>query len=209
MRRKKKKTDLKIYTGELDTVQFKPLTFVDFEYITTSYRQNGHKKHIQEIVELAGIAVNEDGYVKFSNIIKPKLYLSQSNQKGLSKITVSDLDKGIELHKAICFFREYYKPGVTKIVSWGNSDLYNINHLCKVYGIQFHIRQDDYIDLSQKFRRFYNFTQAITLEKALSLKNIKDKYIKHRALPDTEMLLRLFNTMVEEGYLDNELIEGD
>lgn len=209
MRRKKRKSDFKIYEGDADSLLFKPLFFIDFEYITTSYRQNGHRKHIQEIIELAGIVIKEDGYVTFSKVIRPKIYLNQSKRVDISKITIEDLDKGTELHKAISLFREYYKPGVTKIISWGNSDLYNINHLCKVYGIQFHIRKDDYVDLSQKFRRFYGLTQAVTLEKALSLKNINDDYIRHRALPDTEMLLRLFNTMVDEGYLDEELIKGE
>lgn len=209
MRRNKKTSDFKMYDGDIESLRFKPLIFIDFEYITTSYRQNGHKKYIQEIIEIACIVIKEDGYVKFNNIIKPKLYLNQSKQTGLSKLTIEDLDKGIDLHKAISFFKEYYKPGVTKVLSWGNCDLYNINNLCRIYGIQFHIRQDDYVDLSQRFRRFYGLTQAITLEKALSLKNIKDDYKKHRALPDTEMLLRLFNTMVEEGYLDTELIKGE
>lgn len=207
--RKKKNSSFKIYKGDTDSLIFKPLFFIDFEYITTSYRQNGHRKHLQEIIEMAGIIIKEDGYVTFSEIIRPKIFLNQSKKTTINKIALDDLDKGIDLHKAISLFREYYKPGVTKIVSWGNSDLYNINHLCKVYGIQFHIRKSDYIDLSQKFRRFYGLTQAITLEKALSLKNINDKYVRHRALPDTEMLLRLFNVMVDEGYLDEEIIKGE
>lgn len=208
MRRKKKKQSFKIYEGNSDSLEFKPLFFIDFEYITTGYRVNGHREHLQEIIEMAGIIIKDDGVAKFNEIIKPKLYLKQINNSELNKITNDELLKGIELSKAVILFRKYYKPGVTKIISWGGSDLYNLNHLCKVYGIQFHIRKDDYIDLSQKFRRFYNLNQAVTLEKALVFVNINEKFDKHRAMPDTEMLLRLFDKMVEDGYLDEDLIKG-
>lgn len=209
MRRKKRKGSLKIYNGDVDSITFKPLFFIDFEYITASYRDNGHRKHIQEIIEVAAIVLKEDGYIKFNEIVKPKLYLDFNKKTDFYKIDLDELNKGIELHNVVSFFRLNYKPGVTKIISWGNSDLYNINNLCKIYGIQFHIRKDDYIDLSQKFRRFYDLRQAITLEKALSFKNITDNYKKHRALPDTEMLFELFNSMVEDGYLDEDIIKGD
>lgn len=207
MRRKKKKESFKIYTGNAEEITFKPLLFIDFEYITTSYRENGHRAHLQEIIEAAGIHVSDEGYSRFSEIIKPNIYLKQLKDTQLNKITEDELSKGIELSKLVHIFKEFYKPGVTKIISWGGSDLFNINHLCKVYGIQYHIRKDDYIDLSQKFRRFYNLNQAITLEKALSFVNINDKFEKHRALPDTEMLLRLFDKMVTDGYLDEDLIK--
>lgn len=207
MRRKKKKQPFKIYTGSTESLVFKPLLFIDFEYITTSYRENGHRQHLQEIIEAAGILVNSEGYSKFNEIVKPKLFLKSLNNTELNKITYDEMSKGIELSNLVAIFREFYKPGVTKVISWGGSDLYNLNHLCKVYGIQFHIRKDDYIDLSQKFRRFYNLNQAITLEKALSYVDINEKFDKHRALPDTEMLLRIFDKSVEDGYLDEEFIE--
>lgn len=207
MKRKSKNKSFKIYTGSTETITFKPLLFIDFEYITTRYRENGHRQHLQEIIEAAGILVNSDGYSKFNEIVRPNLFLKYLTKTELNKITHDELSKGIDLSKLIGIFRTKYQPGVTKIVSWGGSDLYNLNHLCSVYGFQFHIRKDDYIDLSQKFRRFYNLTQAITLEKALSYIGIEEKFDKHRALPDTEMLLRVFDKMVEEGYLDEEIIE--
>lgn len=207
MRRKKKKQPFKIYTGSTESLVFKPLLFIDFEYITTSYRENGHRQHLQEIVEAAGILIDSEGYSKFSEIVKPTLFLKNLNNTELNKITHDEMSKGIELSKLVAIFREFYKPGLTKVVSWGGSDLYNLNHLCKVYGIQFHIRKDDYIDLSQKFRRFYNLNQAVTLEKALCYVGINDKFDKHRALPDAEMLLRLFDKAVEDGYLDEDFIK--
>lgn len=208
MRRKKKKQSFKIYNGNIDDLEFKPLFFIDFEYITTSYRIDGHREHLQEIIEIAGISISSEGCLKLNEIIKPKLYLKQLTNTQFNKITNDELLKGIDFSKAISLFRDFYKPGITKVISWGGSDLYNMNHLCKVYGIQFHIRKDDYIDLSQKFRRFYNLNQAITLEKALLYVNIHDKFDKHRAMPDTEMLLRVFDKMVEDGYIDEDLIRS-
>lgn len=208
MRRKKRKQSFELYKGNIESLVFKPLFFIDFEYITTSYRVNKHREHLQEIIEIAGIIIKDDGIACFDKIVKPKFFLKQmcSNTE-LSKITYDELLKGIDFSKAIYIFRDYYKPGVTKIISWGGSDLYNMNHLCKIHGIQFHIRKDDYIDLSQKFKKFYNLNQAITLEKALIYVNIKEKFEKHRALPDTEMLLRLFDKMVEDGYIDVDLVK--
>lgn len=207
MKRKKKKQPLKIYKGSTESLVFKPLLFIDFEYITTSYRDNGHRQHLQEIIEAAGILVNNQGYKTFNEIVKPKLFLKSVNTAELNKITYDEISKGIELSTLIVIFRQFYIPGITKVISWGSSDLHNLNHLCTLYGIQFHIRKDDYIDLSQKFRRFYKLNQAISLDKALAYLDINDKFDKHRALPDAEMLLRIFDKSVEDGYLDEEFIQ--
>ena len=201
------KKTISFKTRESELVLFKPLIFIDLEYITTRYREYGHRAHLQEIIELASIVMGIDYIEKYTKIVKPRLYFKYMNSDSkLKKITLNDIEHGVDLEDVIEYLKIHYKPNETKVISWGGADLFNINNLCNQYGIDFKIYKNDYIDLSQKFRRFYGLTQAVKLQKALNILGIEDLYEKHRALPDTEMLVKIFNKMVSDGFIENNFI---
>lgn len=188
-----------------DYSKFKTLIFMDLEYITTKFKKNGHREYLQEIVEIALIIKkqNQDIYT-YSTIVNPRYYMQYLKTNYIfNKISFEELLNGVDLSKVVYEINKFYEPESTLIIAWGGSDLYTINSLCKKYNIDYSLRKDTYIDLSIKFKNFYKMNQILSLEKSLCYVGINEKYNKHRALPDTEMLFKIFNKMLIDGYKEN------
>lgn len=180
------------------------LLAIDFEFITTRIVQNKAKKYFQEIVEIGAVLnKDEDETIEFQWIIKPRHYISSKN-KNLHRIyaerfTKEEIENGIDLENAFLQLKKIYTPKETLWISWGKSEYDILRTVCKSYGLGVPFLKEDHLDLSIEFKKFYNFDQNLTLDKALNLLNIPS-LDRHEALPDARVLMQIIKKMFMEGY---------
>lgn len=179
----------------------KPLISLDLEFSVLDisiFRKGALKRKFKtfEVIELGLISHHIDGYTHtFEDFIKPKFrkYKIDEKIKELTGIEEKDLRKGISFEESYEEFKNYYIPGKTYLLTWGNGDLPVLKRMCEKYNLPYIVREEDFIDISKEFHSLYKIEKPyqFSLEKTLDYLSI-EPHSKHRAVADANAALQVF-----------------
>ncbi|GAA0177342.1 hypothetical protein SH2C18_05940 [Clostridium sediminicola] len=196
---------MSFYIIDKDDMIFIPFDIlaIDFEFVSTRIIKNKAKRYLQEIVEIGAILKSDLGEFEYTTIVKPKNFIECREKENkciyASRFSMDEINNGISLMEAIDNLEEYYTPNETVWISWGIVEYRILKNLCESYRFKVPFLYDDYLDLSEEFRRFYNLSHKVSLDKALNMLHIKSS-IRHFALEDSKLLLKILHKMFIEGY---------
>jgi len=185
----------------------KPLISLDLEFsvLDVFFRKGSSKKKFKtfEIIEMGFIRHHLGGSdYSFEDFIKPKFrtYKIDDKIKELTGIDEKDLKDGISFEESYRHFRNYYIPGKTYLLTWGNGDLPVLKRMCEKYNLPFIVREEDFIDISKEFHHYYDAGKMYqySLEKALEFLSIKSDE-KHRAIADADAALKVFFRLLKDA----------
>lgn len=196
---------MSFYIIDEDDMIFVPFDIlaIDFEFVSTRIIRNKAKRYLQEIVEIGAVLKCDSAEMEYSTIVKPKNFIECKYKENkcvyAKRFTIEDINNGISLLDAIESLEQYYTPCETAWISWGKVEYRMLKRLCESYKFKVSFLYDDYIDLSEEFRRFYNLSYKVSLDKALNMMDIEASG-RHLALADSKLLLKIACKMFKEGY---------
>ncbi|SHH94429.1 exonuclease domain-containing protein [Clostridium grantii] len=196
---------MSFYTFREDDMVFVPfdLLAIDFEFVSTKVIKNKAKTHLQEIVEVGAILKGDEKEIEYSTVVKPKTFVKCKDKENKcvmpNRFTVEEINNGTELIKALSNLGKLYKPYDTIWMSWGKVEYRMIKMIFEDNKIKNPFLYDDYIDLAEEYRKFYNLKYKVSLDKALNNLDIEPAG-RHLALEDSKLLIKIIIKMFNDGY---------
>lgn len=191
-----------IYEDDMIFIPFDILA-IDFEFVSTRIIKNKAKRYLQEIVEIGAVLKSDLGEFEYSTIVKPKNFIECKDKENkciyANRFSLDEINNGISVIEAMENLEQYYTPYETVWISWGKVEYRILKNLCESYRFKVPFLYEDYLDLSEEFRKFYNLSHKVSLDKALNMLHIKYS-IRHFALEDSKLLLNILYKMFKEGY---------
>ena len=161
---------------------------IDFEFTVNTQRVGRPRFFFPEIIEIGAALLDGSGLhlkKEYQAFVRPRFYPRLTEQcRNITLIRQADVDNGLTLEKMLMQLNILYQPGKTLLVAWGNSDRDVLNHNCQRYGLSYPFVWDDYINLADEYKGFYQTRRDVGLKKALEEKNIKPVGIPHSALDE-------------------------
>lgn len=183
------------------------LLAIDFEFITTRIIENKAKKYFQEIIEAGLVLKDENGLEGYSAIVKPRNLIESKNTYKNNifseRFSLEEIKNGVDLREVLDKIDNMYNRGETIWISWGKAEYDTLKKLWKYYNKNMIRFKKYYLDLSVELKRFYNISQNLSLDRALSYLDISIEE-RHRALPDARALINIIDRMFLDGYRLNE-----
>ena len=94
----------------------------------------------------------------------------------------------------------HYTPEKTWFVAWGDSDRDVLQEACNRYRAQYPFLYDDYVDLAEEYKLFYQRNRTIGLKTALDEQNLQAVGLTHSALDDARNTAQLFTFLLAAGW---------
>lgn len=149
----------------------------------------------QEIIEIAAIRLNAIGETKgsFHSMVKPVVHpLLSPYCRRLTNIPQSEIDQARTFPDVIARFEDWlYRSPDFFLISWGHVDKRLLADDCRAHRID-----DDWlafhVNLKQVYRDLFRLPRQMGLAAAMRREGLEFEGEAHRAMPDTENLVRLF-----------------
>lgn len=187
------------------TSRFENYLVFDFEFTTHDTPIGRPRGFFQEIIEVGAVLMAMPDYNiidRYQTFVKPRIFPKLSPIcKEITMIAQEDVDKGIALSDMLDKLSELYVKGKTGLVAWGESDREVIADNCKRYKIDCPFNWNDYVDLSNEYKKFYGHPRRISLKHAIDERGIERKGFYHLALDDAENTALLAMRMLSEGWV--------
>ncbi|MDU4961183.1 MAG: 3'-5' exonuclease KapD [Sporomusaceae bacterium] len=181
------------------------LLVADFEFTTFSGSYGRPRAFFPEIIEAGAILLTPPAYA-YSNpyqvFVKPRFFPRLTEEcRNITLIKQQDVDGGISFEDMLTALLAYYKPGATFFAAWGNADRDVIQNACTRYKLTCPFDWNDYIDLAEEYKAFYQLERRHSLKHALEERCIEQKGLSHLALDDAINAAQVMLRMIEEGWV--------
>ncbi len=178
---------------------------VDFEFTTFGNKRYGMPRaFFPEIIELGAVSIHAPVYQEVNPLqtfVKPRFFPKLTKEcSDLTQIYQTDVDGGISFEALLALMQEHYTPEKTWFVAWGDSDRDVLREACNRYKAQYPFLYDDYVDLAEEYKLFYQHNRTVGLKAALEERNIQAVGLTHSALDDARNTAQLFNVLLSAGW---------
>lgn len=176
----------------------------DFEFTVYTKPVGRPRGFFSEILEVGATKIDGETYERsgdWQNFVKPSFYPKQAIESlNFSMITEKDLKKGIAFPEMMEKLLEYYIPGETYFVAWGDADFKVIDTACARYKISNPVLYSDYLDLAAVYKALYEKEKTPSLKSAVEEQKIAMEGVWHTALDDAINTSKLVVKLLEQGF---------
>lgn len=176
----------------------------DFEFTTFNGAYGRPRAFFPEIIEAGAVLLKPPGYEftePYQVFVRPQYFPKLTEEcRNITLIKQQDVDGGISFEAMLAALGQYYQPGVTFFAAWGNADRDVIQNACLRYKLLCPFCWDDYIDLAEEYKSFYELERRHSLKHALEEREIVQKGLSHLALDDALNAAQVMLRMIEEGW---------
>lgn len=180
---------------------------LDFEFNPV---ERQHRELIRdEIIEIGAIKLDADlnEVGRFTCLVKPELnaHISPKIQR-LTGIRDCDMENATDFATAIDSFAEWIGAERTRVYSWSDNDLKQLENECWLKNVDFPLLDGRWMDFQKVWQRTIHYPQnrCLGLHDAATFAGIDmDEGKAHRALYDSEITAALLKLLKDESYRAN------
>lgn len=177
---------------------------IDLEFTTIPRRFREERAIIRdEIIQIGAVMLDEhyERIGTFASFVKPR-YAEHITEKvsALTGIQDADVESAPDLTEALELLTEWIGfDEKTRIYSWSNTDLYQLDDECYLKGIEFPANMYRWMDFQKVYGRLIGIHQNLSLKNALgSAENRFDSENMHSALYDALQTAELLKMTVSK-----------
>ena len=187
---------------------------VDFEFTTFGNKRYGMPRaFFPEIIEIGAVSIHAPAFQETTPLqafVKPRFFPKLTKEcTDLTQIYQHDVDGGIAFEELLVLMQAHYTPEKTWFVAWGDSDRDVLQEACNRYRAQYPFLYDDYVDLAEEYKLFYQRNRTIGLKTALDEQNLQAVGLTHSALDDARNTAQLFTFLLAAGWTPRRKPERD
>lgn len=177
------------------------MNFILFDLEATCW-QGISPDGIQEVIEIGAFKINRYGKIldSFHLFVKPVVNpLLSPYCRNLTSIVQEQVDKAPKFKRAINSFLEWIEQDEEDFLlcSWGHFDQVLMQSECQQNGIDTDWL-DHYIDLKRQYQEIKGLNRPKGLKNVVEREGFEFTGTHHRALDDTENLVKVFKKYLDE-----------
>lgn len=180
---------------------------VDFEFNPTKREYRDFLRN--EIIEIGAVKLNDryEEAGRFSCFVKPEF--NEHIEPEITRLTGirdADMQEAMRFEEAISLFSEWVGDEKCRILSWSDSDLFQLDDECWAKEIEFPQNLTRWMDLQLVWQRIihYPVRYRMSLAQAASICNITcDRSKAHRAVYDAHVTAGILQKLKSREYIES------
>jgi sporulation inhibitor KapD len=177
---------------------------VDYEFTTYTRRIGRPRAYFSEIIEVGAVLFSGEDFRelgRLQNFVNPRFYPKQAKDSLLfCMITDMDMKKAIEYEEMLKRLARLYVPEETYFVAWGDSDYHVMDTACKRYKLDNPFLLEDYLDLGDAYRLYFNKDNNVGLRAAAEEQQVNASGLWHTAFDDAFNTGKVLKSLLEQGW---------